>query len=163
MDITLRPTGPGDEAFLLRVYASTREEELARVSWGAARKRQFLESQFAAQDRFLRQEYANASFQVVVCRGIPAGRLYVARSLEEIRILDLALLPEHRGRGIGSRLLESLCDEADAGGARIVIHLELGNRARHLYERFGFRTIHQVAMPGGAPPQWGMWREPTGS
>ena len=70
--------------------------------------------------------------------GEPAGRLYVNRGRSEIRIVDIALLPEHRGNEIGTALLRDLLAEADAAGKRVTIHVERLNPALGLYDRLGF-------------------------
>jgi ribosomal protein S18 acetylase RimI-like enzyme len=72
---------------------------------------------------------------------LPAGRFYVHRREREIRLMDIALLPEHRGRGIGSALLHDLFAEAAAAGKRVTVHVEEYNPARRLYERLGFKKI----------------------
>jgi ribosomal protein S18 acetylase RimI-like enzyme len=120
------------------VYASTRAEELAVVPWDDAQKEAFLRQQFEAQDAWWRENYADASFDVIAIDGEPAGRLYVRRGRSEIRIVDIALLPEHRGNGIGTQLLEDLLDEGDAAGKSVTIHVERMNPALRLYERLGF-------------------------
>jgi len=109
------------------------------VPWDDAQKDAFLRSQFDAQDAWWRENYAEASFDVVVVDGAPAGRLYVHRGPSEIRIVDIALLPEHRGDGIGTELLEGLIAEADAIGKSVTIHVERMNPALRLYERLGFQ------------------------
>jgi ribosomal protein S18 acetylase RimI-like enzyme len=120
------------------VYASTRAEELALVDWDDAQKETFLRAQFDAQDAWYREAYAKASFDVILVDGEPAGRLYLHRGPSEIRIMDIALLPEHRGGGIGTSLLEELSAEADAAGKSLTIHVERMNPALSLYERLGF-------------------------
>jgi ribosomal protein S18 acetylase RimI-like enzyme len=120
------------------VYASTREEELVTVPWDDAQKAAFLRQQFDAQDAWWRENYADASFDVIVVDGEPAGRLYVHRGPSDIRIVDIALLPEHRGGGIGTSLLEELSAEADAAGKSLTIHVERMNPALRLYGRLGF-------------------------
>ena len=136
--VELRPVEPGDEQLLFRVYASTRIEELAVVPWDDAQKEAFLRAQFEAQDQWYREHYAGASFDVVVIGGKPAGRLYVYRGEAEIRIVDIALLPERRGHGAGTALLRGLLAEADEDGKRVTIHVERFNQALRLYERLGF-------------------------
>jgi GNAT superfamily N-acetyltransferase len=136
--VTLRPAAAGDEAFLFRVYASTREEELALTSFSEAQKKAFLAQQFAAQDRNYRENYTGATFDVIELDGEPAGRLYVARWDEEIRIMDISLLPECCGHGVGTQLLRQLLDEAARTGKRLSINVEKLNPARRLYERLGF-------------------------
>ena len=138
-DVTLRPVAAGDEPFLLRVYAGTRAEELAPMPWTDEQKAGFVGQQFAAQDAHYRRHYDDAEFDVIEVDGEPAGRLYVHRGPSEIRIVDIALLPAFRGRGIGTRLLRSLIAEGDADGRKLSIHVEANNPARRLYERLGFR------------------------
>jgi ribosomal protein S18 acetylase RimI-like enzyme len=134
----LRQVEPRDRDFLFRVYASTRVEELAVVPWDDAEKHAFLRAQFEAQDRWYRENYAQATYEVIVVDGEPAGRLYLHRGETEIRIVDVALLPEHRGHGVGSSVLRDVLTEADAAGKRVTIHVERLNPALRLYERLGF-------------------------
>jgi ribosomal protein S18 acetylase RimI-like enzyme len=136
--VSLRRVEPRDEEFLYRVYAGTRTEELAVVPWDDAQKDAFLRAQFDAQSRWYREHYARATYEVVLVDGEPAGRLYLHRAESEIRIVDIALLPEHRGNGVGSSLLNNVLAEADATGRRVTIHVERFNPALRLYERLGF-------------------------
>jgi len=128
----LRPARAEDREFLLRVYASTREEELRLVDWSDAQKTAFVRQQFEAQDAYYREYYDPASFEVIEVKGEPVGRLYVARWEDEIRIVDIALLPEHRGRGVGT-----------AERKRLSIHVEVNNPARRLYARLGFAPVEE--------------------
>jgi ribosomal protein S18 acetylase RimI-like enzyme len=136
--VTLRPAEPGDREFLYRVYASTRSEELAAVPWDDAQKDAFLRGQFDAQDLWYRENYTRTSYELIVIDGEPAGRLYLHRGADEIRIVEIALLPAHRGSGVGSALLRGVLAEADAAGKRVTIHVERMNPALRLYERLGF-------------------------
>jgi ribosomal protein S18 acetylase RimI-like enzyme len=139
--IALRPVGASDRDFLLRVYASTREEELRLVDWSAEQKAAFVRMQFDAQDAYYREHYHPATFDVIEVADEPVGRLSVARWEDEIRIVDVALLPEHRGRGIGTSVIRALLDEAAASGRRLSIHVERNNPAKALYERLGFAEV----------------------
>lgn len=136
--ISLRPVDPADDEFLCRVYGGTREVELAQADWDDGQKDAFIRMQFDAQRRYYAEHYAGASFDVVIVDGQPAGRLYVARWPEEIRIVDIALLPEHRGRGIGTALVTDLLGEGAATGKPVSIHVEKFNPALGLYRRMGF-------------------------
>jgi GNAT superfamily N-acetyltransferase len=144
--VALRPATPEDYAFLERVYASTRADELAPLPWSAEQKAAFLAQQFAAQSAHYAEHYPDASFDVVLVDGEPAGRLIVARGVAEIRVVDIALLPEHRGRGIGTALLEPILAEADERGATVVVHVEQFNPAMRLYERLGFVPAGEVGV-----------------
>jgi len=136
--LRLRPATDADLPFLARLYASTREEELAGVDWPAEQKEAFVRQQFEAQHAWYREHYANASFDVVEVDGQPAGRLYVDRWEREVRIVDISLLPEHRGRGLGNELLAALFAETDAAGKVVSVHVERFNPALRLYDRLGF-------------------------
>jgi ribosomal protein S18 acetylase RimI-like enzyme len=57
-----------------------------------------------------------------------------------INIHDLAVLPEHRGRGIGRKLLERIAVAArEAGCCKVTLEVQENNAAaRHLYQECGF-------------------------
>jgi GNAT superfamily N-acetyltransferase len=139
--ITLRTITPADVSFLAAVYASTRVEELAITGWSDEDKAVFCRRQFDAQSAHYAANYPGASFQVIEHDGQPIGRLYVARWEEEIRIVDITLLPEFRGGGIGTKLLRDLQDEARGAAKSLTIHVERFNRALQLYQRLGFRQV----------------------
>ena len=139
--ISLRPITDGDLPFLERVYGSTRTEELALTDWGAEQKAAFVHMQFTAQNAYYQEHYAGCDFQVILLDGVPAGRLYVHRRSAEIRLVDIAFLPEHRGAGLGTALLADLMAEATAAGKPLRIHVEIYNPALRLYDRLGFRRI----------------------
>ena len=137
----LRPATPADGALLFAVYAASRAPELALVPWDDAQKETFLRQQFQAQHQYYRAEFEQADFLVVEDGGTPVGRLYVERRPDEIRILDLALLPAHRGRGLGTCLLKSLIDEAAASARPLRLYVEhYQQRARSLLAHLGFET-----------------------
>jgi ribosomal protein S18 acetylase RimI-like enzyme len=136
--VRLRPVEEGDRAFLVELYGSTREEELDQVDWGPGAREAFVEQQFAAQDAHYRANYPGATLDVIEVDGAPAGRLYVHRGPSDIRIMDIALAPGFRGRGIGTAVLRDLMDEADGSGRKLSIHVEMNNPARTLYDRLGF-------------------------
>lgn len=150
----LRPVEDGDRAFLVELYASTREEELAQVSWDDATTRAFVEHQFSAQDTHYRSNYPGATLDVIEVDGSRAGRLYVHRGPSDIRIMDIALAPEFRGRGTGTALLRGLIEEADASQRKLSIHVEQNNPARSLYDRLGFEPAgeHGIYILMERPP-----------
>ena len=137
-NISLRPIGPADEAFLYDLYASTRQREMALVDWTDSIKHAFLQQQFSAQHTHYHAHFTDASFQLVLVDSKPAGRLYVARWPHEIRVVDIALLPEYRGAGIGTSLLRSLQNESKAANMPLTLHVERSNPAVRLYTRLGF-------------------------
>ena len=106
--ISLRPVRKGDEGFLRQVYASTRADEMKLTGWTKDQVDAFLTFQFDAQDKHYREHYGNSQFDLILVDGKKAGRLYVDRRDDEIRIVDIALLHEYRRGGIGTRLLDRL-------------------------------------------------------
>ncbi len=138
-EVTLRPETEDDIPFLLAVYASTRADEMALVPWTQAQKDAFVLMQFRFQRKHYLENYGGASFDIVIVEGSAAGRLYVFRGASEIRIIDIALLPAYRGRGIGGGLLAKVLDEARRNGLVVSIHVERNNPAQHLYQRLGFQ------------------------
>jgi ribosomal protein S18 acetylase RimI-like enzyme len=161
--VTLRPashSGPDDDTeFLFRVYASSRADEMAVVPWSEAEKDAFLRSQFELQHHHYHQHYPDARYDLI-CEGDRAiGRYYVQPMKNEIRIMDIALLPEHRGRGIGTKLVRDVLDEAERSRRLVSLHVEDSNPAVRLYQRLGFAFVDDVGIyrlmhwvPGGFKP-----------
>ncbi len=141
MNISFRPIVTSDRDFLYAVYASIRADELAQVNWDEDQKAAFLEMQFSAQHRYYIDSYRDTDFLIVLLDQCQVGRLYIARWPSEIRIVDLALLPAYRNRGIGTRILQGILDEADTAGKPVRIHVERYNPAMVLYCRLGFTQI----------------------
>jgi ribosomal protein S18 acetylase RimI-like enzyme len=139
--VTLRAVTSEDDTLLARVYAGTRAAELAAVSWTEDEKAAFVQMQFAAQAQYYRGHYPDTSFDVILLGAEAVGRLYVSRWTDELRIVDIALLPEYCNRGIGTTLLRGLQSAAAAAGKPLRIHVERFNPALRLYERLGFRQI----------------------
>ncbi|MBN2387245.1 MAG: GNAT family N-acetyltransferase [Anaerolineales bacterium] len=136
--LVLRPVTDADEDFLYRVYAGTRAEEMARVPWDEAQKQDFLRMQFAAQQAHYRKHFPEASHDVLLADGLPAGRMYVDRRAAEIRILDIAVLPEARRQGVGSHFLRGLMKEAQAVRKTLSIYIDETSPSLDLFRRLGF-------------------------
>ena len=139
MSISLRSSAAADTDFLYSVYASTRAEEMARVDWTVEQQEAFLRMQFRAQTQFYVENYPGAEFQVIMLNDQPIGRLYIHKRDNEIRIMDIALLPEFRGQGIGSTLLQDILEQGRNLNLPVTIHVEQFNPALHLYQRLGFQ------------------------
>jgi ribosomal protein S18 acetylase RimI-like enzyme len=144
--VALRPAREDDHELLARVYASTRIEELAAVPWSDEQRQAFLTQQFQAQSIDYAANFADASFDVVLVDGEPGGRMIVARRAGELKLIDIALLPEHRGRGIGTRLIRPLLEEADERGVKVTIYVERASRALGLYGRLGFEPVQDTGV-----------------
>jgi ribosomal protein S18 acetylase RimI-like enzyme len=138
-EISFRPITAEDTEFLYTVYASTRAAELAAVDWSESDKAAFLRAQFHTQHQAYQGSYQGADFLVILLSDRPIGRLYLARGEGEIRIVDIALLPEHRRAGIGGAILADILAEGARDDKRVSIHVEMFNPALSLYQRLGFR------------------------
>jgi GNAT superfamily N-acetyltransferase len=140
--VTRRPIEEEDKEFLLRLYWTTRAEEMAMVTdWTDEQKDAFVRMQFQAQHAWYQEHYGDAQFDLILADGIPAGRLYVHRRADEIRLVDISLLPEYRSGGIGTALLNELFAESAESGKPVTIHVEKYNPALRLYERLGFVPV----------------------
>lgn len=143
---SLRPATAGDRTLLRDVYASTRAEELDQVAWAPGQREAFVQMQFDAQDHEYRRHNPHGDFDVIEIDGAVAGRLYVDRRPGDLRIVDIVLLPEHRGRGIGTSLVADLLRQAEAEGRIVTIHVEARNPARSLYQRLGFEVAEDLGV-----------------
>ena len=139
--VTLRRATQDDYAFMRQLYGLTREEEMKQFPFGEPEKVAFLDHQFAAQSQHYAKHYPTARFDIIEKGGERIGRLYVDVWPEEIRIVDIALMPEHRGAGVGTLLVTQVLDEARASGKSVSIHVEVFNPALQWYQRLGFRQV----------------------
>ena len=144
--VRLRPVEPADEEFLLDVYASTRADEMALVPWTDEQKRAFLRMQLGAQREAYETNYKDATdYQLILLDEQPVGRLWTARTEEQIRLLDIALLPEAQKHGIGTMLLAQLIAESEQLGKplrHMVYRFNTG--ALRFYERHGFSQLGEA-------------------
>lgn len=143
MAITQRPIAAEDHAFLLQLYASTRAEELQAWGWDAAQQAAFLRLQFTAQQQAYQMNFPQRDQQLIYWDHQAIGCLQVDRSTDRFHLIDIALLPEYRDRGIGTSLLQRLCHEAQQAQASIQLHVLQGSPAIRLYRRLGFVLIEE--------------------
>ena len=145
IQVERRPATADDRDFLVALYGSTRAD-LALVPLDADQRDALVRMQFHAQDMHYRQTNPDASYEVVEVEGRPIGRLYVDRRADDIRIIDISLLPQLRNAGIGSALVRAVQDEAAATGRTVSLHVAMGNPAARLYERLGFRLADDLGV-----------------
>jgi ribosomal protein S18 acetylase RimI-like enzyme len=149
----LRAETAEDASFLLRLFMSVRMPELEPTGWPDAMKQAFLTSQFALQARHYATAYADPDFMILTCEEEPVGRLYLAHTDTDVRIVDVSLLPERRGGGVGTALLQAVQARAADDGRTVSLSVDMMNPAQNLYRRLGF------AEDGAEGPSWRMiWR-----
>lgn len=139
--ISLAPAEASDEAVLYQTFASTRAEEMALTGWNVDQQEAFLRMQYEAQRRSYRNDLPDAEYSVIRCDGTAAGRLILDRTPEEIHVVDIALLPDFRGQGIGSTLMKAIMEEAAHSAKTVDLHVERFNPALRWYESLGFSVV----------------------
>ncbi len=154
MAITLRVASDDDAAFLLKVYASTRDDEMSMVPWSDEQKETFLRFQFEGQHNFYHEQFPDASYDIILEDDEPIGRLYVRREAAEIGIMDITVLPERRNRGMGTSLVRTLLNEGAETNKRVCIWVESYNPSIRLFERLGFSKAQEDGV------NWLMERRP---
>jgi GNAT superfamily N-acetyltransferase len=164
LEVSCRPEQPGDEAFLFTLYSSTRQEELQAFGWDDTLRNSFLRMQFEAMRQGYRSMFPQAAFSIILAGGEPAGRTVINRTQQEIRLVDISLLHQYRGRGIGTGILSDLLAEALQTGLPLRLSAMKASRALDWYLRRGF---HQVGESGpyvhleSAPHQAGQDSKPS--
>ena len=141
MTATLRAATEADYDFMRLLYHSTRMEEMRQFPLSDEQKLQFLDMQFAAQSQHYAEHYPTCERRIIERDGKAVGRLYVDRWKDQIRLVDIALMPDARAGGIGTRLVAQILEEGRAAGKPVTIHVEAYNPALRLYQRLGFRQI----------------------
>ena len=147
---SLRPVTASDDPFLFTLYASTRARELAAWGWSAAQQEPFLRMQWMAQKRGYEARFPAEGHSIIELEGRPVGRLWVARGEHELRLVDVALLPDCQGQGVGGTLIRQLQARASAAGMPLRLQVARDNPAARLYTRLGFTPVEP---PGQEPAQ----------
>ncbi len=143
--ITLRTARPADHDFLVALYTSTRADEFAQLGWPVEMERTFMKMQFDAQRSDYERRHPGALCDIVELRRCPVGRLWVAQDARSLTVLDITIMAELRGQGIGTACLQRELRRADLAGLDVELQVVVGNPAQRLYERLGFRPVG----PGG--------------
>ena len=139
----LRPAVPADADFEHALYASTRDD---LRPLGPEVFDGLVGMQFRAQTMSIRLEHPDAEHKIVLVENAPVGRLIIDGAGDPIELIDVALLPQFRGHGIGTSVLRGVLAQADRMGRAIKLHVEKQNRAVRLYERLGFVISGDVGM-----------------
>lgn len=138
--ISLRPATGDDREFLLAIYETSREVELAMTPWDAAQKRLFAGLQLDAQTRHYEELYPDATHDIILHNDEPVGRIYVDRGEDQIAILDITVAPKHRKKGIGTALVKALLQEAGRTERSVRIYVENFNPSQKLFRDLGFEV-----------------------
>lgn len=140
LNISYRPFAEADLSFVTELYLSTRREEVAMTGWPARTQLAFLLDQHRAQHNHYSLHYADAEWLIIERAGEPIGRLYLHEQPGAVHVIDISLMPESRGWGIGEAILRDVAEQAHGEAKAVSIHVEKNNRARSLYLRLGFEV-----------------------
>jgi len=133
----------GDEIFLRALYADTRGEEMALTGWPPDQCARFLSSQFELQKRHYDQHFGPEGHSIVELDRQPVGRLWLHDDDERRLIVDISLMADARGRGLGASLIRKTLAQARRNGRPCVrLHVLSNNPgAMRLYQRIGFTVV----------------------
>ena len=144
--IAYRPMNDADLPFIEALFASTRAEEFALAGLAPNQIQALLAQQHRAQHHHYRTHHPAAEWLIIERAGEPIGRLYLDRSGDSDRVIDISLVPAARGQGIGGAILADVIAASDDQGKTITIHVEMRNPARRLYERLGFEMVGEAGL-----------------
>lgn len=144
--ITFKNIEDRDQQFIEKVYRSTRENELSLTNWSEEQKYHFILIQLMAQLSHYKNSFKDATYQIILYKNQPAGRLYLWESETEIRVIDISLLPRFQGKGIGTKILKDIIKSSEAKNKMVTLHIIPGNPARKLYDKLGFIHIRDTGI-----------------
>ena len=136
-----RPLTPEDEPFVKNLILAMTTEELQAWLWPEAMRAPLLEMQYRGRISSIRGNYQNVEERILLAGGEAAGWMAMDRPEDAIWLLEIAVVPEHRSKGIGTEAIRELLREAGERGLPVRLHVNAANRAARLYERLGFRRV----------------------
>ncbi|MCJ2045487.1 GNAT family N-acetyltransferase [Methylobacterium sp. J-078] len=135
-----RPEAEADGAFLFVLFASAHGLPLAGLD--PPLRDLLLRQGFAGQRATYRARYPAARFEVIAQDGASIGRIVTDLGADAVTLVDIVLLPEWRGRGLGTRLIDETMAAARLAGLPLRLAVSADNAgARRLYARLGFATV----------------------
>ena len=143
--LRLRPERAADRGFRYRLFCDSRQPEFAQLLAPAVFE-QVMQHQFHAQTTSYSAQFPNARFDIIELDGEPIGRIVLDRDDTTVLIVDQAIVPQQRRRGIGTAIM--LAVMADAERAGLPVRLEVSSEndpSLRLYQRLGFVPIASAA------------------
>ena len=136
--LTLRPTRADDQEFLYRLFYSVHTEKLRLVPLGEEEKTKLVELMYQGFTRHYSSLAPVSDDRLILLNNESIGRMILLQTREEIRLADLAILPEYRKRGIGSALIGQVQTESMMSKRPVRLQVAQFDRALGLYRRLGF-------------------------
>ncbi len=142
--ISIRESEASDTPFLEKLYLETRYSEFAQIGWDENRIRMLLKMQFDTQTQAYQMQFPDARTFVIEADGVAVGRLITGDNSNELRLIDIAILPASHGFGIGNFVMKKLQTEARKIGKSMILQvLKTNIPAIGLYEKFSFETVSE--------------------
>lgn len=129
-EVTLRHATESDYDFMRLLDHASRAEEMKHFPFDDAQKNAFLDAPFAAQFQHYEVHYPTCERMIIERDGTPVGRLWIDEWRDQIRLVDIALVPEARGSGIGTGLLSSILARGKGGSTTMPCHTDCERRSR---------------------------------
>jgi ribosomal protein S18 acetylase RimI-like enzyme len=140
--LRLRPECEDDHAFRFDLFCASRAADFAMVPLDPFALEQLLGMQFQAQTASYRAGFPAARFDIIELDHHRVGRIVVDRGHDHLHIVDQAILPAQRNRGLGSTIMQALMQEAAEAGRAVRLNVAAANQnALRLYVRLGFVPI----------------------
>lgn len=131
--------GAADTPLLRTAYAHSRRDEMALTGWADDQIQAFLDSQFAFQAAHYAAQFGDGDHSLILLKGRPVGRVWLHDTTERRLLVDIALLREFQGQGVGTAVIRKAQAGARRLGLPMILHvLPFNTGARRLYERLGF-------------------------
>lgn len=140
MNLVIRLATDQDTSVVFNIFGGTRSE-FGHLGWEQSQLDCFLRQQFDFQQRGYASTYPHATTEIIVVDGVTCGYQLVDRSGPEVVLVEVAVSPDFRGRGVGSKVLELLLESARRCKQDVVLNVRTDNPAQSLYERFGFSAV----------------------
>lgn len=144
IEIVYRPARSSDEPLLRELYALTRATEMAMVPWSDEQREMFIDMQFKAQQEHYRKAFSDATHDILLVNGSPVGNLYVQRRSDEIKIIDLNVLPSERKAGIGNQVVLKILNEAREEEKSVSVYVDTFSGSLQFFKRLGFEEAEQT-------------------
>lgn len=151
--IHTKPVNQEDETFLYLLYEGSRAEEMAEWEMDKATRDMFLRMQWNAQRQSYEQQFPCADHRIILEGDNKIGKITTYRTEQQIRLVNIIILPAFQNRGIGTRLLQEMQQEAMRDDKPLFLSVLQTNPAKRLYERLGF-----VVTGGDEVYAWMVWR-----
>jgi len=143
----LRPSTPQDEPLLFELFAAEKAAEFTAIGLTEAQYRPLLEMQYRGRAISYSAQHPEAESWIIclqqAAEATAVGQYLLVKTPQGSRIVDLAVLPQYRGQGIATQVLEQLALQSADSEEALSLRVMKGNRAIQLYARLGFHVVNE--------------------